>query len=91
MMVQFLQNVVPLVRNGKWQVLLLPIMKIQPIPLTRKGLGVWIVTLGMTTISASTAASRVVSPGDSTLLVVSVLFVSLCSRDPFNGALEVGA
>ena len=54
-----------------------------------EGVGARIVALGTTTISASTATSRAVSPDGETLLVVSTL-VSLCSRHPLNGALEVG-
>ena len=49
-----------------------------------EGVGTRIVALGTSTISASTASSRVISSGGSAFLVASTLLVSLCSRDLFN-------
>ena len=51
--------------------------------------GTRIVALGTSDTSTSAAASRVVYSGGRNLLFNSDLLVSLCSRGPFNGALEV--
>ena len=56
-----------------------------------EGVGVCIVTLVTSDISTSATASIDVSSGGKNFLVVSVLLVSLCSMDRFNGALEVVA
>ena len=53
--------------------------------------GGWIVSLDASAPSTSATSSRVVSSDGSNLLVTNYLLVSFCSRETFNGALEVGA
>ena len=56
-----------------------------------EGVGARIVTLDTSAISTSSDTSIVVSSSSSNFLVFSVMLVSLCSIDPLNEALEVGA